>query len=79
MPARVRRAELDAYLANVVEREFPEQGYPVRKPEVLREWLAAYAAATANATAYTTFEPATATMRSISSSSAPMAASWPSR
>lgn len=52
MPARVRRAELDAYLINVAQREFPEQGYPVRKPEVLRAWLAAYAAATSNTTAY---------------------------
>ncbi|WP_454301535.1 ATP-binding protein [Salana multivorans] len=52
LPARVRRTELDAYLSNVVQREFPEQGYPVRKPEVLRAWLAAYAAATSSTTAY---------------------------
>ncbi|MBL0884944.1 ATP-binding protein [Myceligenerans indicum] len=52
MPARVRRAELDAYLTNVAQREFPEQGYPVRKPEVLRAWLAAYAAASSSTTAY---------------------------
>ncbi|GAB3743177.1 ATP-binding protein [Microlunatus parietis] len=51
--ARARRAELDAYLENVVHREFPEQGYPVRKPEVLRSWLAAYAAATSTTTTYT--------------------------
>jgi predicted AAA+ superfamily ATPase len=54
LPPRVRRAELDAYLANVVQREFPEQGYPVRKPEVLRAWLAAYAAATSTTAAYST-------------------------
>jgi predicted AAA+ superfamily ATPase len=52
LPPRVRRAELDAYLDNVVQREFPEQGYPVRKPAVLRAWLAAYAAATSTTTAY---------------------------
>ncbi|WP_216908310.1 ATP-binding protein [Nocardia noduli] len=52
LPARVRRVELDAYLANIVQREFPEQGYPVRKPEILRGWLAAYAAATSTTTAY---------------------------
>lgn len=52
LPPRVRRAELDAYLENVVQREFPEQGYPVRKPEVLRAWLAAYAAATSTTAAY---------------------------
>jgi predicted AAA+ superfamily ATPase len=52
LPPRVRRAELDAYLANVVQREFPEQGYPVRKPEMLRAWLAAYAASTSTCTSY---------------------------
>lgn len=52
LPPRVRRAELDAYLDNVVQREFPEQGYPVRRPAVLRAWLAAYAAATSSTTAY---------------------------
>lgn len=48
----MRRAELDAYLDNVVQREFPEQGYPVRRPAVLRAWLSAYAAATSTTTAY---------------------------
>lgn len=52
-PPRVRGLELDAYLENVVQREFPEQGYPVRKPETLRSWLRAYAAATSSTTAYT--------------------------
>lgn len=52
LQGRVRRAELDAYLRNIVQREFPEQGYPVRKPEVLRAWLAAYAAATSSTTTY---------------------------
>ena len=52
LPPRVRRAELDAYVDNVVQREFPEQGYPVRRPAVLRAWLAAYAAATSTTTAY---------------------------
>lgn len=52
LPPRVRRAELDAYVDNVVQREFPEQGYPVRRPAVLRAWLAAYAAATSTTAAY---------------------------
>ncbi len=52
LPPRERRAELDAYLDNVVQREFPEQGYPVRRPAVLRAWLAAYAAATSTTAAY---------------------------
>lgn len=52
LPPRVRRAELNAYVDNVVQREFPEQGYPVRRPAVLRAWLAAYAAATSTTVAY---------------------------
>lgn len=59
LPPRVRRAELDAYLNNVVQREFPEQGYPVRRPAVLRAWLAAYAAATSTTTAYSKILDAT--------------------
>ncbi len=53
LPRRVRNVELDAYLTNVAQREFPELGYHVRRPEVLRSWLAAYAAATASTTSYT--------------------------
>jgi len=43
---------LDAYVDNVVQREFAEQGYPVRKPRTLRAWLTAYAAATSTTTSY---------------------------
>lgn len=59
LPGRVRRAELDAYLDSVVQREFPEQGYPVRRPAVLRAWLAAYAAATSSTATYTKILDAT--------------------
>lgn len=38
---------LEGYLAQIVERDFPEQGHPVRRPATLRAWLTAYAAATA--------------------------------
>lgn len=54
LPARVRQVELDAYLSNIVQREFPEQGYPVRRPEALRSWLSAYAAASSTPAAYST-------------------------
>lgn len=50
--ADIRRDLLDGYLENIVYREFPEQGYPVRKPDTLRRWLTAYAAATSTTTAY---------------------------
>lgn len=43
---------LDAYVDNIVQREFPEQGYPVRKPQTLRAWLTSYAAATSTTTSY---------------------------
>jgi len=49
---RARRTALDGYLANVVTHDFPEQGYPVRRPHALRAWLSAYAAATATAAGY---------------------------
>ncbi len=49
---RPRRAQLDGYLARIVERDFPEQGHLVRRPAVLRAWLAAYAAATSTTASY---------------------------
>ena len=48
----VRRLLLNSYIDDLALREFPEQGYPVRKPQVLRAWLAAYAAATATTASY---------------------------
>ena len=54
MPDRARRAQLDGYLARVVERDFPEQGHPVRRAATLRAWLAAYAAATSTTAGYST-------------------------
>jgi predicted AAA+ superfamily ATPase len=49
---RARRAQLDGYLARVVERDFPEQGLRARRPHRLRAWLVAYAASTAATTSY---------------------------
>ncbi|MGH3722079.1 MAG: ATP-binding protein [Pseudonocardiaceae bacterium] len=54
LPARPRRAQLDGYLARIVEHDFPEQGHLVRRPATLRAWLTAYAAATATTTSYNT-------------------------
>jgi hypothetical protein len=48
LPERARRAQLDGYLTRVVERDFPEQGLAVRRPQTLRAWLTAYAAGTAS-------------------------------
>jgi len=49
---RVRRALLDGYLERIVERDFPEQGRAVRRPQALLAWLRAYAAATATSASY---------------------------
>lgn len=52
LPPRLRKAQLDGYLARIVEREFPELGHVVRRPATLRAWLRSYAAATASTASY---------------------------
>ncbi|MGH3743940.1 MAG: ATP-binding protein, partial [Mycobacteriales bacterium] len=52
LPQRARSIALDGYLDAVVQRELPEQGLTVRRPQSLRAWLAAYAAATATTASY---------------------------
>lgn len=52
LPERPRQLQLDSYLARIVDRELPENGIEVRRPDVLRQWLQAYAAATSTDTAY---------------------------
>lgn len=59
LPPRTRRAQLDGYLARVIERDFAEYGQRVRRPGVLRAWLAAYAAATATTATYSVILDAT--------------------
>jgi len=49
---RLRRLAIDGYIDNIVQREFPEAGYPVRRPEALRAWLTAYAAASSSTAKY---------------------------
>lgn len=49
---QLRRLRLNTYLDNIAQREFVEQGYPVRRPEALRAWLAAYAAALSTTAKY---------------------------
>lgn len=52
MSSRALRFQLDSYLRNAVERDVPEQGLAVRKPEAMLAWLRAYAAATSSTTSY---------------------------
>lgn len=50
---RARRLQLESYLFDVVDRDLPEQGTIVRRPETLMNWLRAYAAATSSTASYT--------------------------
>lgn len=52
LSGRAHRAQLDGYLRGVVDRDVPDSGLAVRKPEVLMGWLRAYAAASSTTTAY---------------------------
>lgn len=55
---RASRAQLDGYLARIVDRDFPEAGRQIRNPATLRSWLVAYAAATATTCSYETIRDA---------------------
>ncbi len=49
---RAQRAALDGYLERIVDAELSELGVEVRRPQTLRRWLQAYAAATATTASY---------------------------
>jgi predicted AAA+ superfamily ATPase len=49
---RAQRAALDGYLGRIVEADLPDLGVDIRRPQTLRRWLQAYAAATATTTSY---------------------------
>jgi len=55
---RALRAQLEGYLNRIIDTDFQEQGLPVRRPETLRRWIAAYAAATATTASYETIRDA---------------------
>ncbi|WP_423446202.1 DUF4143 domain-containing protein [Kocuria sp. KSNUG] len=44
--------QLDSYLRNAVERDVPEQGLAVRRPEAMMAWLRAYASASSTTASY---------------------------
>ncbi len=52
LPDRARNAALDGYVSAIVERDFPDQGLLVRRPQTLQAWLTAYAAATSSTASY---------------------------
>ena len=49
---RAVRAALDGYLQRIVEVDLPEAGTALRRPETLRRWFRAYAAATSTTASY---------------------------
>lgn len=51
-PARLVRGMLDAYVQRVIDRDLPDHGVAVRRPETLLRWLRAYAAASSTSTSY---------------------------
>lgn len=54
----VRKAALDGYLDRIVDRDVPEAGQSIRRPDSLRRWLTAYAAATATTASFETIRDA---------------------
>jgi hypothetical protein len=55
---RALRAQLDGYVDRIINTDFEEQGLSVRRPETLRRWIAAYAAATATTASLETIRDA---------------------
>ncbi|MGL5859201.1 MAG: ATP-binding protein, partial [Angustibacter sp.] len=53
LSSRALTFQLNSYLRNAVDRDVPEQGLEVRKPDAVLAWLRAYAAATSSTTSYT--------------------------
>lgn len=58
LPDRSRRDALDSYLAEIVDREFLEQGRRIRNPVALQRWMAAYASLVSTTATYETIRDA---------------------
>jgi predicted AAA+ superfamily ATPase len=52
LSGRPLRAQLDSYLRRLAERDFPEMGHAIRKPDALMRWMRAYAAAISTTTSF---------------------------
>jgi uncharacterized protein len=52
LPSRVRNAQLDSYLSRLTDVELLDEGYRVARPDALRRWMTAYAAATSSTASY---------------------------
>jgi predicted AAA+ superfamily ATPase len=49
---RAQRAALDGYIERIIDTDLPQFGTSIRRPETLRRWMRAYAAATATTASY---------------------------
>jgi predicted AAA+ superfamily ATPase len=58
LTGRALRAQLDGYLARIVDRDFKDQGLSVRNPQGLIRWMTAYAAATSTSASFETIRDA---------------------
>lgn len=52
IPPRVRRQLIEVYIQRVIDRDIPDGGLLLRKPQSLRAWWASYAAASSTTTGY---------------------------
>jgi hypothetical protein len=52
LTGRPLRAQLDGYLNRIVDTDFEQLGHSVRKPQALRRWMKAYAAAVSTTASY---------------------------
>jgi uncharacterized protein len=58
LSGRALRLQLESYVRRIIDTDFQEQGFTVRRPEVLERWMAAYAAATSTTASYETIRDA---------------------
>jgi hypothetical protein len=58
LEGRALRLQLDGYVRRIIDVDFHDQGFSVRRPEVLERWMTAYAAATATTASYETIRDA---------------------
>ena len=59
LPPRLQQVQLDSYLLRIIDRDLPDRDVEVRRPETLRRWLAAYAAASSTTATYSSILDAT--------------------
>lgn len=60
-PSDIRQDMVDSYITRIIEQDIPEHASTVRRPETLRRWLRAYAAASSTIANYSTLLDATTT------------------